>query len=230
MAHLEKLQHFDIIIAKTQCSGKGRNGRQWESPEGGLYLSIVIKDRRMNHHLLNNIPQAISLSLYHMLSDSQLKNLWIKWPNDIFVGEKKIAGILSESALKGQVIQGISLGVGVNINIEKNKLKTVLQPYTSMSLEKDKTFDLQTSLKVFLSYFREYYENIFTEEGKKILLQQWTEATGLIGKTVSLEKGNDAKIIGTVVAFSEDSSIQLRTEFGIQTFYYGDLSCRLIHS
>lgn len=115
----EGAQHGSVFVAKRQNTGIGRRGRQWVSPMGGLYLSI----------LLENLEGLISYQKCSILcglcvarvcgSLAPDESFYIKWPNDIFVRNKKLCGILAQIQVKGNTSRG-AIGIGVNLNAESN--------------------------------------------------------------------------------------------------------------
>lgn len=107
--------HGTIIVARQQRKGRGRNNRIWVSPIGGLWFSIILRPRR--NHNLNLLPIVFAIAVHDTLT-GYIKNCWIKWPNDIYVNKRKIAGILSESCFTGSSLNHIIVGIGVNINNE----------------------------------------------------------------------------------------------------------------
>jgi len=109
----ERLHDGDVIVAKEQNNGKGRQGRSWHSPKGGLWFSIVFKPRKMKD--MNFYTKLASVSLYEFLEKIGIKST-IKWPNDILYKGKKLAGILTEGIYEGAVPKVIVVGVGLNVN------------------------------------------------------------------------------------------------------------------
>lgn len=98
-----------IVAAKCQRTGRGRRGRPWLSPEGGLYFSILLRD--VDRGKLPLLPLIAGLALHDTFSPITTAPLFLKWPNDLFVESRKLAGVLSEHRGDTTVI-----GVGVNLN------------------------------------------------------------------------------------------------------------------
>ena len=104
-----KCENFTIILAKKQRSGRGRLNRKWESPEGGLWISVILKPNFFSSLLSLDTGLAVLKTLKIFGIDSKLK-----WPNDLLVSEKKICGILLEKSSENVII-----GIGLNVNISK---------------------------------------------------------------------------------------------------------------
>ncbi|MFX1607113.1 MAG: biotin--[acetyl-CoA-carboxylase] ligase, partial [Promethearchaeota archaeon] len=104
-----------IIVARAQTAGRGRKDRTWLSPKGGLYFSIILKPRLgpENAPLLGLLSAcAVARSLMEL----GVGNVGLKWPNDVLIGQSKIAGILSEAVSNDDETMGIIIGIGVNQN------------------------------------------------------------------------------------------------------------------
>ena len=144
-----------IICANSQTMGKGLAGNGWESQTGkNLTISIILKPSFLNPSKQFYISKVIALSVHDFLSD-QLKNVRIKWPNDIYVNNDKIAGILIENSVIGSKLEYSIAGIGVNIN-QREFPPTLINP-GSLLKETGKTFDLGKLLDNLIHYLNLYY-------------------------------------------------------------------------
>lgn len=128
-----------VITANYQTEGSGQRGKSWESLiNENLLISVVVESTTSikNQFLLS---KCVALSLYDLLS-LYSDNVSIKWPNDILVGKKKIAGVLIQNILKGNKITHSIIGIGVNVN--QSKFKAYSPQATSLSLLLNKSFDI----------------------------------------------------------------------------------------
>jgi BirA family biotin operon repressor/biotin-[acetyl-CoA-carboxylase] ligase len=101
---------WSVLIAESQSEGRGRYGRAWEANPGGLWFSVVLPlDERIDHWAA--LPLMVGLSLSRSLSDHGLKGIRLRWPNDLMIGDQKIAGLLVERVSGARGI----IGVGINI-------------------------------------------------------------------------------------------------------------------
>jgi len=105
---------YTIVIAGEQYSGRGRYGRRWISPPGGLWFTIILRDRSAKDLTLLNIMAGISIA--KALRDLYKLDAKIKWPNDVLINNKKIAGVLIEGNIKNDIADYLLIGIGVNIN------------------------------------------------------------------------------------------------------------------
>ena len=149
------------VITFNQTEGKGQRGKNWVSePGSNLCISLYFSDLNINLKDLFNLNMLVSLNIIDILDSLSLKNLKIKWPNDILAENKKISGILIETFSKNNMIKDITIGIGVNVNqIDFNNLINA----TSMSLIMNKKYDLNILYELFLEKFKG-----FSDEVKKI--------------------------------------------------------------
>ena len=132
------LNNFTFVSTDYQSSGKGRNDRVWSSnPNENLMFSFLIKDSQLvkKYSALSIISACL---IAELLESYQIKDVSIKWPNDVFIKDKKICGIL----LEGQILEYLVVGIGLNVN-QKKFPEGLRRPATSMSLELRKNLDIE---------------------------------------------------------------------------------------
>lgn len=145
-----------VIVANNQIKGKGQRGNSWHSKKGeNLTFSIIAYPSHIHASAQFIISECISLALAQVVS-TYCKHVTIKWPNDIYVNNKKIAGILIEHMLIGQHIQSSIIGVGLNCN--QTQFPDFLPNPTSLALCCNKQFSLQTILQKVLTEFEILYK------------------------------------------------------------------------
>lgn len=163
-----KIDEFFAVMTNFQTGGKGMGSNVWESDKGkNLLCSIVLKPKylKAEHQFYISKLAAISVcELVEILSGS--KNVKIKWPNDIYIGKKKAAGILIENSFIGNQIQYSILGIGVNINqkIFSDKLPNP----TSIVLHSKKELPILEVLNTLLKIVKENYVLITNNELDKL--------------------------------------------------------------
>jgi BirA family biotin operon repressor/biotin-[acetyl-CoA-carboxylase] ligase len=133
---LRELADGDVIQAGIQTAGRGRWERKWISDvPGNLCLSLVLKPAGSPAALpLASLSQLLALSACRVLESYGVEPA-LKWPNDVQVGCRKIAGILAETVVTGSEFLGLVLGIGVNLNLDATVIATVDQPATALNLE-----------------------------------------------------------------------------------------------
>jgi len=143
-----------VIVAENQLKGKGQQGNTWESePRRNLTLSIFLKPNTLiqNQFLISKV---VSLGIVDFLMDKGLKNVKIKWPNDIYVGSRKIAGILIENLLKGNKVNSSIVGIGLNVN--QSKFKSDNSPTSLINIIGEEQ-NLEESLNHLLFFIEKNY-------------------------------------------------------------------------
>ncbi|MCD6572413.1 MAG: biotin--[acetyl-CoA-carboxylase] ligase [Thermoplasmata archaeon] len=172
-----------VVVSDEQTKGKGRMGREWKSPPGGLYFSIVTEK---NPHL----PLIVGVSVASALKDFGLSPV-LKWPNDVMIGNKKISGILIECLDDFAVV-----GVGVNIS------KTPMETATSIKDETGKNVSKDAVLKSILKNFE--------KNKKKTVLDEYKKLCSTIGRKVKIKTLNKV-IKGKAVDVDEHGKLVLES-------------------
>lgn len=141
------------IIAKNQLHGRGQMGSSWESnPNQNLTFSVIISPKMLVVEQFQ-ISKIVALALVGFLNQLGIKNISIKWPNDIYIKEKKIAGILIENILKINKIEHSIVGIGLNVN----QVNFTTKNATSLQLITSQAYDLNSLLARFLEILERNY-------------------------------------------------------------------------
>jgi BirA family biotin operon repressor/biotin-[acetyl-CoA-carboxylase] ligase len=149
LAGHEKLPDGTVVIAQHQYAGKGQRGNVWLVDKNkNLTFSILYYPATININKQFLLTQAISLGVHDYLN-TKCKYAKIKWPNDLYIADKKIGGLLIENSIKGEVIAQVVIGVGLNINQELFDLPVAKA--TSLKLENDDHYDLEAEFSVLLT-------------------------------------------------------------------------------
>lgn len=210
-----------VVISEMQTSGRGRRGREWYSPKGGVYVSFVLKPN-VSPEKASQLTLVSSLALVKTLNsmDNNL-NAKIKWPNDILISGKKISGILTELSADVEKINYIVVGVGINLNTEKEILP---ENGTSLKIEMKE----EVSIKLFLKSFLEHYDSIYQEyiNGKiDLIIERWKDNSDTLGKKVKIIGINET-FEGLAKDIDENGALILQTKEKEIKVYSGDVSLR----
>jgi BirA family biotin operon repressor/biotin-[acetyl-CoA-carboxylase] ligase len=203
-------KHEEVAVSSlSQKRGRGRHGRVWFSPPGGMYVSLLLFPERR----LTSIPLLASLSIIKTLEDFGLSSLTVLWPNDVLLNDKKVCGIVCE-----QFKKAIICGIGLNVNV--GEFSHNMEHATSLKLETGRNFDIDTMLKNFVGKFNPLYREL-QHEGIKIKeVLHYISGIGESAQVVT-SKGT---ITGTVYDIDDDWALLLRNHTGIiKKFYYGDV-------
>lgn len=190
-----------VVIAETQTNGRGRYGRTWFSPKGGLWFSIILKPK-INPNEAFKLSFLTALSIAKAIKELYNLEATIKWPNDILVNGKKVCGILSETKIKNEELEFIILGIGVNANIPAESFpKELRDTSTSLKILLGKNISTTILLQEILDniLFYSYKVKSFTQ-----IFKEWKCFMKMLGSWVEVEIGNK-KIEGQIIDVNEEN-------------------------
>ncbi|UCD91683.1 MAG: biotin--[acetyl-CoA-carboxylase] ligase [Methanobacteriota archaeon] len=179
-----------VIIADRQTHGRGRDDRSWESPEGGLYLSLILKPDIP----ANEAHQLIFLSgvaVAKTLSEITEEKMEIKWPNDIVHSYGKIAGVLCETSTVGEELRYAVLGMGINTNIPHFSYELEESAISLLQITKNEYKNRRIAQRI-LEEISERYEDFPSNFPQ--LVGEWRVLSNILGKEVLLD-GEKVKAI-----------------------------------
>jgi len=210
-----------VVISEMQTSGRGRRGREWYSPKGGIYVSFILKPN-VSPEKASQLTLVSSLALVETLNSMNCNlNATIKWPNDVLILGKKISGILTELSADMENINYIVVGVGINLNTEKEILP---ENGTSLKIEMKE----EASIKLFLKSFLEHYDSTYQEylNGKiDLIIERWKNNSDTLGKNVKIIGINET-FEGLAKDIDENGALILKTKEKEIKVYSGDVSLR----
>jgi BirA family biotin operon repressor/biotin-[acetyl-CoA-carboxylase] ligase len=156
-----------IIRTRYQHAGRGHGGNRWESGRGeNLLFSVYLKPDFIPPDLAFHLSRITSLSLHEIL-DNQCDGVQIKWPNDMLVGERKIAGILIENMIIHQTVSHSIIGIGINVN--QTKFDPYIPVATSLQIEKGCHIDMHGLLSAFRSSLEKWYQTLLSGNAARVI-------------------------------------------------------------
>ncbi len=213
-------QNGTIVISEEQTNGRGRGGKKWISPKGdNLYVSLIYMPENISYMNAINIMFAASIAIVEVLSDFGIENAKIKWPNDVTVNDKKIAGVLLETKSESGILSSAVIGFGINVNLESIP-KEIDQAATSMKIETGENID-RTILLTNMIY---YFENLISmiEEGKQSrILDIWKQYNNTLGRNVEIISDNES-IKGLAKDIDDKGFLLVETKDGIKRVVTSD--------
>ena len=206
--NLDSLADKTIIVARHQTAGRGRLNRSWlDLGDDNLYVSVVLKPSLEFDEKFANLTQYLSVCLCKAFEKYGLTPQ-IKWPNDVLINGKKIAGILSETVMQGQNFKGLVLGFGVNISAGIEEVKQVTDKVvTSLFVETGKKVDCNEFLNILLNDFFEGY-NEFLERGFEFIKHDYLAHAMFIDKEVAVQVFDETKS-GIVKSVDDNGALVL---------------------
>ena len=180
-----------VVLAEAQTAGQGRSGKTWFSPPGvNLYASILLRPA-IPPAAAPVFTFAASLALADAVVELGLTPA-IKWPNDLLVGGRKVAGVRAEMATTGDALEYVILGVGVNLNVSREALRQALgeagQAATSLATALGRPVDRSAFVAAFLNALDEWLV-IYRERGAPALLAAWRDLDVVTGRRVEVREG-----------------------------------------
>lgn len=163
---MENFELNKLIISKVQKRGHGRKNNEWLSEKGGLYFSFSVEPIEYIYFL----PILTSYSIGKVLKKLNFNSVKIKIPNDVYLNNKKVCGVISESYFKGDKLLGEGIGVGLNVNQNIDDFPNeYLDRLTSLFIESKKLFFLDNIVNLFFDEFKNNLDSLIKKDIKKVL-------------------------------------------------------------
>ena len=216
--------HGTLVVAEVQTGGRGRLGRSWGSPKGGLWMSLVLRPR-LEASLASRITQTAAVGVAKALWELGVESS-IKWPNDLLAGGKKICGILAESSAghasgsaRQRPLDYAVLGVGVNANLDPAELRIPDREVSTIRSELGRDVDPLELLGVLLS-------NLDAELGRiedfGAVLEDWRALNCTLGEEVRVQRFGET-IEGLAVDLSPEGALLLATRRSTVELFEGEI-------
>ena len=211
---------INLIVADAQTAGRGRRGRTWVSPAGGLYMSFIFPFQK---DLIQ--PQALSLvaaiSVKNSLEEWSLSPIKLKWPNDLLVEGKKLAGILLELETSGQN-NHVIFGIGVNYLLTGDQRVKIDREVTDLNEHAE---NIPSRERVITKICIDLLDNVreFVERGFAPFKSAWNESDHYLGSTVVINDGKSEKS-GRSLGVNISAELIMESDFGQELVSSGEIS------
>ena len=203
---MHDVKNGTVVISEKQNKAKGRSGKSWESPLGGVWLSIILKPN-VDQSKFPLITLATGVAVAKTLEKVGVENPEIKWPNDVLINDKKVCGILTEAVAKFNTVENIIIGVGIDSNLNVSQFSKELQSgTTTLKEELKREGDENLLIKIFLEEFEKISE-LFNHEGYESILKEWRRRSYSIGKIVEVREPYNAHYDGYVVGINKEGAL-----------------------
>lgn len=227
---LEGAEEGTIVISETQSRGRGRLGRKWFSPEGGIWFSLILCPK-MSVKDAPKITFALSLAMAKTIIKMFRLKVRIRWPNDVLVNNKKVCGILTElSSKSGGAIDFIVSGIGINANTNlKSFPKALRKSVTSLKQQVKREISREAFLKAFFEELEHYYKTL-TNSGFAQILREWKSLTDTLNSYIEVTSFDkkDKKVEGQAIDVDQDGALLIRLDDGsIKKVMSGNASVRV---
>ena len=209
-----------VVLAGRQTAGRGRLGRSFISPRGGLYFTVVLRPA-LQH--LRPLPIVAALAVARGLERVAGLRTALKWPNDVLVGGRKICGILLESELMGQAVNYVLLGIGVNMNADMSAYPEIAAIATSAAAEAGREVSREALAAAVLDELEGLYLAVQAGQGVQ---DEWRVRLETLGRQVRVTCGQTVEK-GLAEDVDGDGSLILRRPDGSRvTIAAGDVTLR----
>ena len=218
-----KNENGTVVLSKKQTGGRGRIKRKWKSPSGGIWISIIIHPK-FDISYMTLIPIATSLALCIAIEKTLNIKPELKWPNDITIKGKKVAGVLLDASIISNEIQNIVLGVGINFKIKpielSNTIKKTPNFYGVTTLVKKNESPIPL-VQQFLYELENIFQMLNHKHVKKIK-NGWMKRSTTIGRNVSVMTDNNP-IIGKAIKIDDSGALMISKGKKIIRVLVGDI-------
>ncbi|BDF95850.1 MULTISPECIES: bifunctional biotin--[acetyl-CoA-carboxylase] ligase/biotin operon repressor BirA [Pseudoalteromonas] len=223
IAAKQTLESGTVIVAEMQQAGRGRRGRVWQSPFGAnLYYSYYWRlDDGLQAAMGMSI--AVGLAVYDALKALYKLEVQLKWPNDIYLNNEKLAGVLVELDGQPQGPCQLVIGIGINLQMPESFSQHIDQAWTDLSQHTQQVDKNQ--LVAYLTYYLEQRLAQYSQSGLNDMYQQWNSLNVFVGQCVELNTGHRSWS-GICEGIDANGGIRIRQDGEVKSYYGGEISLR----
>ena len=221
-AHDKKYIHGDVVVAEHQTAGRGQRGKKWSSAAGeNLMFSVVLDTSFLRADRQFSVLQTVALALTDLFAGYGLDGR-IKWTNDIYIGDRKIVGVLIDHSLgSGGMLARSGAGVGINVN--QREFDDWLPNPTSMALETWLRFDRREVLKRFYGCLMARFETL-RAGGQEALQRDYHSKIYRLDTPALYALPDGTQFTGTIRGVGPGGELRLETSDGIKKYLYREVS------
>jgi BirA family transcriptional regulator, biotin operon repressor / biotin---[acetyl-CoA-carboxylase] ligase len=221
----KKIESGTIVISEKQTHGRGRLDRKWVSPSGGIWLSLILHPE-FEISVSTLFPLITSLALAIAIEKILKIKPKLKWPNDVTVSNKKVAGILVDASIESGKIDYLVLGIGINFKINPTEIEKMIKHtvnYYGVTtlLKKNENMNPIKLVQRFLVELEKLYQ-ISLKNDLKYIMQEWTKRSSTIGKSISI-KLPDEKLGGRALRIDDDGALIISNKGKTRRVIVGDI-------
>ncbi len=219
-------ENGSLVIAERQTRGRGRLDRKWVSPKGGIWVSVLLKPN-FEIKKVSLFPMITSLALAISIEKILKLKPQLKWPNDITLDNKKVAGILVDAAVESNQIDYLVIGVGINFKIKPKTVTRLVKNRDNLYgittlVGKNENANPATLLQSFLFELEQLYNKLMTGNLDGIK-NQWEKRSSTIGRNVTVSTPS-GQVRGKAVGIDNDGALIISHRGKMQRLLVGDVS------
>ncbi len=197
-----------VVLAKRQTSGRGRMGKGWSSPEGGLYMSVLLRPRMRGAELLR-MTVFSCVPVAKAIEEVCGIEVQIKWPNDLMIQGKKVGGILVEGVSKGAYLDFVVVGIGVNVNSMPLSIGEV--EATSLRQLTGRDTNMEVLIDALLGKLERFYQEMRRSEVNE---DEYLHRSCTLGKQIEARVGRET-FRGKALYLAPDGALVIRSDEGL---------------
>ncbi len=217
-------ENGSIVIAAQQTQGRGRNERRWISPRGGIWLSILLKPN-LEVAQTSLFPMLTALALAIAIEKKLKLKPKLKWPNDVTINHKKVAGILVDASIESNKIDYLVIGIGINFRIKPSTISKSIRDSKNYGVttlvDKKSDADSVVFLQAFLEELEHMYNKVITDSLVGIK-KELEKRSSTVGKKVKISTPNGT-ITGKAVEIDYDGALLISNKGKTQRLLVGDI-------
>jgi BirA family biotin operon repressor/biotin-[acetyl-CoA-carboxylase] ligase len=208
-----------LVVAGEQRAGRGRAGRVWSAPGGTALLCSVLLRPPLPPHALGPLPLIAGLAVAETVDALIPVNARLKWPNDVFIGELKVSGVLMQARAVGGSTEFVNLGIGINVLTKIDQLPVGA---TSLKAASGRDIPIDDVERTLMERLTEWYSAFLASRGN-VPLTGWIDRAIYLGEQVEIEQ-NGAVLAGIFGGVSPQGALILETPDGAREIVAGDLT------
>jgi len=210
-----------IVLADVQTAGRGRMGRRWEAPAGSSLLFSLVFYPRLEPQQTNRLTMCCALGVAEAILETTGLPATLKWPNDVLVHGRKVAGILTETGLTGDRLDWAIVGIGINVNFDRHALRDLAPQASSLASEAGHRVSRQQLLHALLKRIETRLPEL---DRPDLLVEAWRSSLSTLGHRVAVAT-TGAIVRGLAEAVDRDGALLIRDDLGrIHRFLAGDVT------
>lgn len=221
---VDNLESGSVCLAEYQAKGRGRRGREWVSPFGSnLYLSMFWRlDAGMAAAM--GLSLVVGVAIVEALEEIGLKGVKLKWPNDLYYQDRKLAGILVEMSGQAGAAANLVIGMGMNLMMSEST-EGITQPWASLS-EVAESQEIDRN-QLAISMIKTLHNALadYEMQGMSGFVERWNRLDNFLGRPIKLIMG-PREVTGIAKGINEQGAVLLETEQGIESYIGGEISLR----
>ncbi|MEW6607544.1 MAG: biotin--[acetyl-CoA-carboxylase] ligase [bacterium] len=199
-----------LVIAEIQTEGRGQPSKTWLSPKGGLWFSLVLTPTLRSINQASGLTILVALSIARAIKEMTNLNILIKWPNDLYLNNKKVGGILTESSTVEVAVRYIIVGVGINVNVDS---QTLPSKATSLKDALGKEIPIIEILAKILEGMEKDYLKFKKVQNLAPFLNEINQLSSIVGRHITVQLP-DKSIEGSAVSIDEQGRLLVELENG----------------